>query len=157
MIRSFGLREKPTELRCTHDVIGRIFNGFYLEPPPSKTGLADKAAKKRQRDEKYSISATSTKNTKKRMKFTTSSDENRSSYNSKSNSSSVEGSSDSGKVGGVRKSGKNMQKLRKMGSGDAPPGGSGARLPPSAKNFRKTNGYFRKKLRAQTDSEFSLG
>jgi hypothetical protein len=60
------------------------------------------------------------------------------------------------------KSGKDRQKLRKMGPGSAGAAGGkksaskgkGDRLTASGV-FRKTTGYFKKKLRSQMSSEFS--
>ena len=145
--KSFALRDKPTALRGGHDVIGQIFNGVYAESVGPSKGKeeSDRVLKKRVRDEKFSLSGklvndnSSSSSSSKRKKL------------NGNDSPTMERAS----VSSVLKKGKDRQKLRKMGSSSDTDQKGGSKV--VGKNFRKTNGYFRKKLRAQTTAEFSLG
>lgn len=156
--KSFGLRESPSELRCKDDTIGKVFNGMY------RAEIVESEKKKR-RDEKYSLSGAAGKKRggeSKEKEW----DRNR---NGKKRpregevSSPREGSNDRNKrskedtstvkaapvvaapvVIVAAKSKNEKQKMRKIGSGPSPSG-----------TFRKSNGYFRKKLRTESRSEFS--
>ena len=152
--KSFALKDKPTALRGGQDIIGQIFNGVFAGSNSSQTSTAtaaeDKESKKRSRDEKFSLSSRSSgngrsKKLKKTEPFTSALSPGR----------AIAASS-------ALKKGKDRQKLRKMGQGDRESGDKkavGGQKAPLlvGKNFRKTNGYFRKKLRAQSNSEFSVG
>ena len=103
--KCFGLRDNPKSIKSEEDVIGKIINGDYSmhNVKYNKVELS-KDEKKKLRDEKYSLAATSGK----KRKATT-----------------------------RRDSGESRQKLRKM---------STSSLSASGK-FRKSDGYFRKKLK----------
>lgn len=156
--KSFALRDKPTALRGGQDIIGQIFNGVFAgsnsaasTTSASSSKVVDKESKKRARDEKFSLSSTSRSagnGSSKKLKTAEPS-------NFSPPGRAISASS-------ALKKGKDRQKLRKMGQGDRESGekkAAGGQKAPLlvGKNFRKTNGYFRKKLRAQANAEFSVG
>jgi hypothetical protein len=149
--KSFALRDKPTALRGGQDIIGQIFNGVFAGSNSASTSATavDKESKKRSRDEKFSLSSNKNTGNGNNKKLKTGEPSNLSPGRAISVSSAL-------------KKGKDRQKLRKMGQGDREPGekktAGGQKAPLLVgKNFRKTNGYFRKKLRAQANAEFSVG
>lgn len=157
--KSFALRDKPTALKCHEDFIGKIFNGQYAQPrnggqtspldSGSGKGNSDKLEKRKIRDEKFSASASL-----KRQKLTAS-----------DGNGIVRGT---GGTGGtvpprtVLKKGKDRQQLRKMSRGAGVGVGVAAvrsrdktsRLRPLQ---RSSSGSVRKKIRAQSNAEFSIG
>ncbi len=111
--KCFGLRDNPKSIKSEEDVIGKIINGEYsMHNVKYNKPELSRDEKKKLRDEKYSLTATSGKKRKATAR---------------------------------RDSNENRQKLRKM---------STSSLSASGK-FRKSDGYFRKKLKEQSTSEFS--
>ncbi len=188
--KSFGLRESPKALRSSEDVIGKIFNGAYsvLNTRNSENnrdrfshgGKGGGGGGGRDRDAKSGKGGKGGKSgggtTVKRDRESRDEGSNKrqrsddSSSSNSSNSNRGESPARSTKNPGVVvKSGKDRQKLRKMGRGSSSSGSGdrnkkggssnsssskGSRLTASGV-FRKTTGYFKKKLRSQMSSEFS--
>lgn len=145
--KCFGLRESPSALRNHDDVIGKVFNGMFTKEYLSENKLTRKG-----RDEKYALSKTSGGNSNnnnknnKSKKRSNDSDNNDSNASNKKHRSDQDNSNSSGGSSKPRVSAdkNNRQKLRKVG----PPSASGS--------FRKTSGgYFNKKLRVTSSSEFA--
>jgi ATP-dependent RNA helicase DDX31/DBP7 len=181
--KSFGLRESPSELRCKDDTIGKVFNGMFRaelvesekkKRRDEKYSLSGAAGKKRgggesssgyrdrDKDRKGNKDSNSNGNgTKKRGREGFSSagsgggsgegeredgDDRRKRSREETKPVAMAGTA-SGAVRGppaAAKSKNEKQKLRKIGSGPSPSG-----------TFRKSNGYFRKKLRSESRSEFA--
>jgi hypothetical protein len=136
--KCFGLRESPSALRNHDDVIGKVFNGMF-----TKEYLSDNKLTRKGRDEKYALSKTSGGNSKNK-KRTNESDTNGGASNKKhrsdqDNSNSSSSSSSKPRISADKNS---KQKLRKVG-------------PSASGSFRKTSGYFNKKLRVTSSSEFA--
>lgn len=178
--KSFGLRESPKALRSSEDVIGKIFNGAYSvlntrsdnrerfshsgKGGDRNRDRGDRDAKggnKNNKDNKGKGGKTGT--TVKRSRDDRDGDS--SSGNKRQRSDDTSSSSaprSTQNPGVVVKSGKDRQKLRKMGpsgggsdrKGSSTSKGSGSKITASGV-FRKTTGYFKKKLRSQMSSEFS--
>ena len=128
--KCFALRESPNALRNHSDIIGNIFNGMY-----SKAVLGDQKLQKKNRDEKYALG--------RKNKNSGSKD------GSKGDRSARGGSGTSSSKPPPALSKNEKQKIRKMGSSKGGEGG----LAPSG-SFRKSSGYFRKKLRTSATAEF---
>jgi hypothetical protein len=138
--KCFGLRESPSALRNHDDVIGKVFNGMFTKEYLSENKLTRKG-----RDEKYALSKTSGgKNNKN--KRGSDGDNNSSSSNKKQRSDQQDNKHNSGDGGSskprISADKKDKQKLRKVG-------------PTASGSFRKTTGYFNKKLRVTSSSEFA--
>jgi ATP-dependent RNA helicase DDX31/DBP7 len=145
--KSFGLRESPSVLRVKEDTIGKVFNGLYRAE-------VVESEKKKRRDEKYSLSGAAA------AKRGGGGGKEQSGGKNKRSREGERGGGDDGErrkrsregeAGeGTKKpallalSKNEKQKVRSMGAGPSP---SGA--------FRKSSGYFRKKLRSEGRSEFS--
>lgn len=182
--KSFGLRESPKALRSSEDVIGKIFNGAYsvLNTRNSENnrdrfshggkggsgggGGRDRDAKGGKGGKGGKSGGGTTVKRDRESRDEGSNKRQRSDDRSSSGGGSSRGESPARSTqnpGVVVKSGKDRQKLRKMGPGSGSDnkkgGGSGSsskgsRLTASGV-FRKTTGYFKKKLRSQMSSEFS--
>lgn len=135
--KCFGLRESPSALRNHDDVIGKVFNGMFTKEYLSENKLTRKG-----RDEKYALSKTSGGNSNnKSKKRNNESDTSGNASNKKQRSEDNSSSSSKPRVSADKNS---RQKLRKVG----PPSASGS--------FRKAGGgYFNKKLRVTSSSEFA--
>lgn len=157
--KSFGLRESPKALRSSEDVIAKIFNGAY-------SVLNTRAERNNNNRDRFKAGAgtnnSSSKGGKaasgKRSRGTTVVREDSDGGDRKKRKLTAPASTQN--PGLAVKSGRDRQKVRKMGSSSAGSGsksaskGKGDRLTASGV-FRKTTGYFKKKLRSQMSSEFS--
>jgi hypothetical protein len=126
--KSFGLRENPKSIRAEEDVIGKIFNGEYSAANVDNS----KDSEKKRRDDKYALARLAKKDPNKR-----------------NTSKEDEGCSSSGEVGRIKKKAGDKQVIRKMSSKSL--GG----LTVSGKFRKAKDGYFRKKLKEQSTSEFA--
>lgn len=140
--KCFGLRESPSALRNHDDVIGKVFNGMYTKEYLSENKLTRKG-----RDEKYALSKTSGGNSNNKNKKRHQDSDNNGGTSNKKHRSDQDNSNSSGDSSSkprVSADKHNRQKLRKVG----PPSASGS--------FRKSSGgYFNKKLRVTSSSEFA--
>jgi hypothetical protein len=145
--KSFGLRESPKALRGGEDVIAKIFNGAY-------SALNAKNAREEKRD-RYKAQGSSSKGGDGKRKHAGEADGG---DRKRSKGPSTQN------PGVAVKSGRDRQKVRKMGSASAGAASGGKRAGGSKGRgdkltasgvFRKTSGYFKKKLRSQMSSEFS--
>jgi hypothetical protein len=172
--KSFGLRETPKALRCAEDVIGKIFNGAY--------SVHNSGSNAENRRDKYRAGGgggggdknggkkNGGKDSGNRMSKGTTVHNGEAGGKRKFGDSNSSGDRDTKKPrastqnpGLVVKSGKDRQQLKKMGKSKSSSGsdrqdrkssGKGKALTASGA-FRKTSGYFKKKLRSQMSSEFS--
>lgn len=157
--KSFGLRESPKALRGGEDVISKIFNGAY-----SALNLKNSRDEKR---DKFRAGGGGKGQDGKKRKRGGDEDSGRDGKRGKSSGSSSPSSSTQN-PGVAVKSGRDKQKVRKMGKASGAGGGAGAKRGGSSSSskgrgdrltasgaFRKTTGYFKKKLRSQMSSEFS--
>eukprot|EP01038_Epipyxis_sp_PR26KG_P008178 gene8178-11064_t len=155
--KSFGLRESPSELRCNDDVIGKIFNGYYMSHNSNNNNGYNNINNNNNNNNNNKIVANNNNNNNnnnnKNSKIIANINNNN---NNNNKENSLIGKKRKNRDGGVT----DTQKLRKMGSSlsssSLPVGGGGgvSKLSPSGK-FRKSSGYFRKKIRMQSSSEFS--
>jgi ATP-dependent RNA helicase DDX31/DBP7 len=136
--KSFGLRESPSVLRVKEDTIGKVFNGMYRAE-------VVESEKKKRRDEKYSLSGAAS------AKRRDGNDQSGKKKRSRESDGDGDGdrkqnkrSKDESKPALIALSKNEKQKVRNIGSGPSPSG-----------SFRKSSGYFRKKLRTESKSEFS--
>lgn len=128
--KCFGLRESPSALRNHDDVIGKVFNGMFTKEYLSENKLTRKG-----RDEKYALSKTSGGNSKnKKRDRNDDSDSTNKKFKGDDNSNSSKPRISADK--------NSKQKIRKVG-------------PSASGSFRKTSGYFNKKLRVTSSSEFA--
>lgn len=184
--KSFGLRESPKALRSSEDVIAKIFNGAYsilnsranegnnrdrFKAGKGGKGTAGNSNSKstgkggggggivaKGKSGKPGRGTTVESGSRKRSASETAGDYD----GAKRARSAGSGISSTQNPGLAVKSGKDKQKVRKMGpSSSSSSGGSrsaskgkGDRITASGV-FRKTTGYFKKKLRSQMTSEFS--
>jgi hypothetical protein len=183
--KCFGLRDSPKTIRVHDDTISKIFNGLY-----SAALFNDKEAKKKARDEKFSLSkgvkkvsdkpvqiggnkwrgGASDNNQPKAGRTTTRSDPDAPAPSSSSiaapssSSSSVKMEDNSGSYDDVTTntskpipiiipSDKRKMRIGTKSSSNSSLGGRV--LAPSGKFRKSTDGYFKKKLRTQANSEFS--
>ena len=114
--KSFGLKESPKNIRVNDDTIGKIFNGHF-----SASIHTDKDAKKKARDERFSLGGSKAK-------------KSGGGAGSASASASASGTA-SGTGAPPAGVASDRRKMRLAG---------GKALAPSGK-FRKTDGYFKKK------------
>lgn len=179
--KSFGLRESPKALRSSEDVIGKIFNGAYsvlnarsnenkrdrFKAGGSAGGGKGSAGKGAGGSGKGARSTTVRREDgaggDRKRKSSGDAEGDSPAKRSRGGGASNGSSSSTQNPGVAVKSGKDRQKLRKMGPGSA--GAAGGKNRSSSKGrgdkltasgvFRKTTGYFKKKLRSQMSSEFS--
>lgn len=153
--KSFGLRESPKALRSSEDVIGRIFNGAY-------SALNSSSARREERYGHGGAGKGGGGDPKKRKR----SEDSAGSSGKRSKREKGASTSTSTQNPGVAvKSGKDRQKLKKMGKSAGGAASAGKRGSSGGRSkgdkltasgvFRKTTGYFKKKLRSQMTSEFS--
>ena len=178
LAKCFGLRESPKTLRVHDDNISKIFNGLY-----SAALFNDKEAKKKARDEKFSLSKGVKKAAQAAKPPQTGGNKWRggaTDNNAQKSITSSGGGDEDNEVVGISSSAKAVASTqlavsatskpipiiipsdkRKMrigaGSGrtGAGVGGSSKLLAPSGKFRKSAEGYFKKKLRTQSSSEFS--
>lgn len=153
--KSFGLRESPKALRGGEDVIAKIFNGAY-----SALNLKNSRDEKRDKFRAGGGKGQGQSQDGKKRKRGADEDGGRDSKRGR-----AVGSGSTQNPGVAVKSGRDKQKVRKMGKASAAGAGAGAKRGGSSKGrgdkltasgaFRKTTGYFKKKLRSQMTSEFS--
>jgi hypothetical protein len=176
--KCFGLRDSPKTIRVHDDTISKIFNGLY-----SAALFNDKEAKKKARDEKFSLSkgvkkvsdkpvqaggnkwrgGASDNNQPKAVRTTARPDTDAPSSSSAVDSSKMEDYSVSYNDPVVTNTSKPIPIIipsdkRKMRIGTKSSSNSslgGRVLAPSGKFRKSTDGYFKKKLRTQANSEFS--
>jgi hypothetical protein len=110
--------------------------------------VLDKEAKKRARDEKYSLSSNRDRATKGKGKKK---GKGKEIVISSPNIPSDTGNNKKGGGGGGGAAGKNGKRTYSSLTGKSVP----LRMMTASGNFRKSGGYFKKKLRTQTTSEFS--
>ena len=176
LAKCFGLRESPKTLRVHDDNISKIFNGLY-----SAALFNDKEAKKKARDEKFSLSRGVKKAAQAAKPPQTGGNKWRGGATDNNAQKSVTSRSDGDGDSEVVSSSSTVKAVaqtkpavsttskpipiiipsdkRKMrigaGSGRAGSGGRGKLLAPSGKFRKSAEGYFKKKLRTQSSSEFS--
>lgn len=136
--KCFGLRESPSALRNHDDVIGKVFNGMFTKEYLSENKLTRKG-----RDEKYALSKTAGGKGGKNNKRSSESDAGPTSKKPRKDQDNKHNSGEGGSAKPrISLDKKDKQKLRKVG-------------PTASGSFRKTTGYFNKKLRVTSSSEFA--
>jgi hypothetical protein len=166
--KCFGLRDSPKTIRVHDDTISKIFNGLY-----SAALFNDKEAKKRARDEKFSLS----KGVKKAAQAlkppqtggnkwrggATDTNAPKASVSNTRSMAVTDADTPNPHLAPITNTSKpipiiipsDKRKIR-MGSKAGSGSGPGSRLLAPSGKFRKSaDGYFKKKLRNQSSSEFS--
>ena len=155
--KSFALSESPNVLRSHDDVLGKIVNGTYaVHSGEGEDNEGQKKMTRADRDSKYSLS-------QKKRSMSLSSDSNNNNSSMKKRRTTGTGDEDSRSAGasasasaspqdGSVKDKRMLQKLKQVGDKK-----KSSAAPTASGKFRKAGGtgYFRKKLREQSTSEFS--